>query len=116
MMGMYSRADFAWSFACTCQYRSPASRKPFGRLALVDVIAVRTSSKPIPSLLRSVGFSSTRTAGSDPPPTVTWPTPFTCDRRCARLVEAMSYIWPGVKSSEVSARIITGASAGFTLR
>ena len=87
-----------------------------GRLALVVVIAVRTSSKPMPSLFSSGGFSSTRTAGSEPPPTLTCPTPFICEMRCARLVEAMSYICPRVKRSEVSARIITGASAGFTLR
>jgi hypothetical protein len=85
-------------------------------LALVAVIALLTSSKPMASLLSTVGLSSTRTAGSEPPPTVTCPTPFTCEMRCARLVDAMSYICPGVKRSEVIARIITGASAGFTFR
>ena len=87
-----------------------------GRFAFVEVIAVRTSSKPMESLLRTVGLSSTRTAGSEPPPTVTWPTPFSCEMRCARLVDAMSYIWPRVKRSDVIARIMIGASAGFTLR
>jgi hypothetical protein len=51
-----------------------------------------------------------------PPPTLTWPTPFICEMRCARLVEAMSYICPRLSTSDVSERIITGASAGFTLR
>jgi hypothetical protein len=65
-------------------------------LALVLAIAVRTCSKPMPSLFSTVGLSSTRTAGSEPPPTVTWPTPATCAMRCARTVEAMSYICPRV--------------------
>jgi hypothetical protein len=59
---------------------------------------------------------STRTAGSELPPTVTWPTPCTCESFCASTVEAASYIWPCVLVSEVSARIMIGASAGFTLR
>ena len=40
------------------------------------------------------GLSSTRTAGSELPPTSTWPTPSTCDSFCGRIVEAASYIWP----------------------
>jgi hypothetical protein len=36
--------------------------------------------------------------------------------RWASTVEAMSYIWPRVNFSEVSAMISTGASAGFSLR
>src|SRR3954465_438487 len=66
------------------------------------------------SLFSSVGLSSTRTAGSEPPPTLTWPTPFICEMRCARLVDAMSYICARVYTSDVRDRIITGASAGFT--
>ena len=90
--------------------------KPLGLLALVLAIAVRTSSNVMPRLFISVGWSSTRTEGSEPPPTVTWPTPETCEMRCASTVEAMSYICPRVKRSEVSAMISTGASAGFNLR
>ncbi len=44
------------------------------------------------------------------------PTPATCESFCARMVEAVSYISPVVIVSEVSARIMIGASAGFTLR
>jgi hypothetical protein len=61
-------------------------------------------------------FNSTRTAGNAAPPTWTWPTPETCDTFCASTVEAASYICPRVSVSEVSERIITGASAGLTLR
>ena len=57
-----------------------------------------------------------RTAGKAPPPTLTWPTPSTWDRRWASTVDAASYIWPRVSVSEVSATIMMGASAGFTLR
>ena len=44
---------------------------PFGRLTLVVGMAVRTSSKPMPYLLSVAGLSSTRTAGSELPPTLT---------------------------------------------
>ena len=70
----------------------------------------------MPYLLSAVGFSSTRTAGSELPPTLTWPTPSTWDSFWARMVEAASYIWPRVMLFEVSARIMIGASAGFTFR
>ena len=57
-----------------------------------------------------------RTAGSALPPTVTCPTPSTWDSRCARMVDAASYICPRDSVGEVSARMTIGASAGFTLR
>ena len=114
--GRYSAAVFAWSLARTCQWRSPASSAPFGRLALAAASAVRTSSRPTPYLDRASGLSSTRTAGSELPPTVTWPTPSICESFCARIVDAASYIWPCVFVSDVSVRIMIGASAGFTLR
>ena len=37
------------------------------------------------------GFTSTRTAGSELPPTLTWPTPLTWDSFCANTDDAMSY-------------------------
>ena len=46
----------------------------------------------MPYCVSALGCSSTRTAGSDPPPTVTSPTPVTCATFCASTVEAMSYI------------------------
>ena len=70
----------------------------------------------MPLAASRVGSSSTRTAGSAPPPTVTWPTPSTCESFCASTVEAASYICPRVRMPEVSARIMIGASAGLTLR
>ncbi len=87
-----------------------------GRFALVAARTVRTSSRPIPYLLSACGLSSTRTAGSALPPTDTWPTPSICESFWAMIVEAESYIWPWVIVAEVSARIMIGASAGFTLR
>ena len=56
------------------------------------VRALRTSSRPSPKLFSSVGLTSTRTAGSGPPPTETWPTPFTWESFWARMEEAASYI------------------------
>ena len=61
-------------------------------------------------------MSSTRTAGSELPPMLTVPMPFTCESFCARMVEAASYIRPRDMVDEVSARIRMGASAGLTLR
>ena len=46
----------------------------------------------MPYLFNCDGFSSTRTPGSALPPTITWPTPVTCDSFCAMMVEAASYI------------------------
>lgn len=89
---------------------------PLGLLALVAVMTVRTVSVEMAYLFKAVGFSSTRTAGSDAPPMLTWPTPEICDSFCARMVEAASYSSPRDLVSEVSPRIMIGASAGLTLR
>ena len=70
----------------------------------------------MPYLLSVCGLSSTRTAGNELPPTWTWPTPCNCESFCAMIVEPASYICPCVIVSEVSARIMIGASAGFTFR
>ena len=59
---------------------------------------------------------STRTAGSELPPTTTSPMPSTCDSFCASTVDAASYRSPRVIVSEVRVRIRIGASAGLTLR
>ena len=56
-----------------------------------------------------------RIAGLSPPCTETWPTPVTSLRRCAIMVSARSLIWRTAMVGEVSASVITGASAGFTL-
>ena len=114
--GMYSAAVLAWSLARICQCRSPSSTEPLGRLALAAASAARTSSSATPYLKSVSGFNSTRTAGSELPPTLTCPTPSSCDSFCATIVDAASYIWPCVIVSDVSVRIMIGASAGFTLR
>src|SRR5262249_41571737 len=56
------------------------------------------------------------TSGSAPTPTATCPTPSASESFCCRIDEAASYICPRSTVSEVRARIITGASAGFTFR
>jgi hypothetical protein len=57
---------------------------------LALAIARRTSSSAIPYWASAWGCSSTRTAGSDPPPTVTSPTPLTCATFCLSTVDEMS--------------------------
>ena len=94
---------------------------PVGQLALgpVDVGAastLRTSSRPMPYLCSAVGFSSTRTAGSELPPTKPGRRPppgrasaggwWTPRRTSAR----------GSTCRRSGPRIRIGASAGLTLR
>ena len=61
-------------------------------------------------------LSSTRTVGSELPPTVTCPTPLICASFCAMMDEAASYIWAFVRMGDVSASNMMGESAGFTFR
>ena len=79
-------------------------------------MVLRTSSSPMPYLFSAAGLASTRTAGSELPLTVTCPMPLTCDSFSPRSVVEMSYICPRSNVSDVSAIIITGASAGLILR
>ena len=60
-------------------------------------------------------YSAAHYAGEELPPTLTWPTPFTCASFCASTVDAASYSLPCGRLSEVSAIIMMGASAGLTL-
>jgi hypothetical protein len=83
---------------------------------LVAASTPRTSSSPIPYRLSASGFTSTRTAGNAPPPTITCPTPGTCESFCCRMLDAASYIRPRPSVVEVNARMRIGASAGLTLR
>src|SRR5580700_7748924 len=62
------------------------------------------------------GFTSTRTAGSELPPTVTWPTPLTCDSFCANTEEAMSYNCGLGTTSDSSVISRMGWSAGLIFR
>ena len=89
---------------------------PLGLLALLAWIAARTSSLERPRSLSANGFSSTRTAGSEPPPSSTSPTPGTCASRWLTMLLTASYTCPGVRVSEVSARIRNGCAAGLRLR
>ncbi len=56
-----------------------------------------------------------RMAGLSPPCTETWPTPVTSLSRWAIRVSARSLIWRSEMVGEVSAKVSTGTSAGFTL-
>src|ERR1035438_8740604 len=96
--------------------RRPSDRCPLGVCALAAPKTLRTCSRPMPYLFSAVGFSSTRTLGSEPPPTDTCPTPLTWDSFCAMIVEAASYICPRVRTLEVRASNRMGESAGFTFR
>src|SRR4051812_4020994 len=89
---------------------------PLGRSRLAPLIERRTSSSAMPYCISAYGSSSTRTAGSEPPPTVTSPTPVTWATFCASTVEARSYISLVVRVAEVSARIMIGACDGLILR
>jgi len=80
--GMYSSAFQSWSLVLISQVRSPFVNWPLGRFVLVLPSTARTSPSPMPYLFSASGFSSARTAGSDPPPTFTCPTPSTCDSFC----------------------------------
>ena len=109
------RAADRWSRSPTS--RSPSVSWPFGRLDVGRCSARcarprgRGRSGSAPS-----GFTSTRTAGSELPPTNTCPTPSICESFCCRIDAAASYSRPVLIVSEVSARIRIGASAGLTLR
>src|ERR1039457_3628008 len=83
--------------------RRSSEKCPLGVLAFAPLNAVRTCSRPMPYLFSAVGFSSTRTAGREPPPTVTCPTPVNWASFCAMIVDAASYIWPLVRTAEVRA-------------
>gem|GEM_PF-1279378 len=98
-----------------CQWYWSFSSTPLGRLALALASAVRTSSSDTPRLASAPGSTVTRTAGSELPPTVTSPTPSTCDSFCATMVEARSYIWPWLSVSDVIASVMIGASDGLDL-
>src|SRR5580698_1819375 len=65
---------------------------------------------------RGCGFTSTRTAGSELPPTVTWPTPLTCDSFCANTEDAMSYNCGLGTTSDSSVISRMGWSAGLIFR
>ncbi|MNT26639.1 hypothetical protein D3C72_1622300 [compost metagenome] len=82
-------------------------------MALASV--VRNWSSDTPWLASAPGSTVTRTAGSELPPTVTSPTPSTCASFCATMVEAMSYNWPWLSVSDVSAKVMMGASDGLDL-
>ncbi len=89
---------------------------PFGRRRFAPLIDWRTWSSEMPYWVSACGCSSTRTAGSEPPPTVTSPTPITCATFCASTVDARSYSSLEVAVFEVSASSMIGACEGLILR
>ena len=79
------------------------------------VIAVRTVSLVRPRAAMAWALSFTRTAGRWPPARVTRPTPETWEIFCATRVSTMSSTWVIGMAEEVTARVMIGGSAGFTL-
>jgi hypothetical protein len=79
-------------------------------------MAARTASSDSPMAESRSGSSRTRIAGCSAPLTLTSATPSTWAMRWAITVSATSYRAEVVITSEVSARISTGAAAGFALR
>ena len=57
-----------------------------------------------------------RTAGRWPPVTLTSPTPLICESFCATRTSIRSLTWCSGSVGEVTANVMTGASAGLTLR
>src|ERR1700683_5030376 len=98
------------------QRPSGFEKLPLASFAVCAAIALRTFSSPSPYAKSWVGLMLMRTAGAELPPTDTWPTPVICDSLCSKIVEAASYMAGGGSLSGVSAEIMIGASAGFTLR
>jgi len=66
------------------------SELPFRQIRILPASMVLMSVRLRPKLFRSRGLTSTRTAGSAPPPMLTWPTPWICRSRCCMIVEAAS--------------------------
>ncbi len=89
---------------------------PLGRRTLPLAMVWRTSSSDTPYCSSCCGCSSTRTAGSELPPTWISPTPDTCDSFCARMVEPMSYSSALSSTSDVSESTMIGAWDGLILR
>ena len=86
---------------------------PLGRRTLPLAMVWRTSSSDTPYCSSCCGCSSTRTAGSELPPTWISPTPDTCDSFCAITVEARSYSWLLSSCGEVSDSTMIGACDGL---
>ena len=68
-----------------------------------------------PSAASFCRFACTRTAGRWPPEMLTRPTPESCEIFCAMRVSDRSTSWVMGSVREDTARVMTGASAGFTL-
>ena len=114
--GRYCSASKSWSVAWMVHAVLASASSPLGVFALTVPRAARTCSRLRPIWLRRAGSTRTRTAGLAPPPTMTWPMPSTWESFWARIESAASYMRPTGSTSEVRARIMTGRSAGLTLR
>ncbi|OIQ66892.1 hypothetical protein GALL_515350 [mine drainage metagenome] len=91
------------------------SKLPLAWLTLALVIEVRKSSSDMPYAASDMGLARTRTAGRWPPLMLTRPTPETWEIFCASRVSAKSSTLISGRVREVSASVMMGASAGFTL-
>ena len=114
--GRYCAAVVSWSLAAMLRVCSAPESEPLGEFEVAVESAVRTSSIDRPTPASAPGSTETRTAGCCPPPTVTWPTPDTCEIFCARMVFAVSKSWAIGSVPDVNATIMMGASAGFAFR
>ena len=95
--------------------RRRPSRLPLAVFTLAADMAVRMSSMVRSALARAFGFTLTLMAGRSPPERVTIPTPESWESFCAMRVSARSSRRVMGKMSLVSASVMTGGSAGFTL-
>ena len=112
----YCAAVVSWSLAAMLRVCTWPDKDPFGELAVAVESDARTSSIDRPTPASAPGSTETRTAGCCPPPTVTCPTPDTCEIFCARMVFAVSKSWAIGSVPDVNATIMMGASAGFAFR
>ncbi len=112
---MYSGALDNWSLELIEKARVGPSKVPLAALALAAPMAERTCSMVRPWAAMARGLTWIRTAGRCPPERETRPTPGICEIFCASRWSAMSWTWVMGRVCDVTARVITGASAGFTL-
>ena len=89
---------------------------PLGLFTVADAITPRTSSMVRPMAARRAGSTCTRIAGFCWPPISTCATPATCESCCEITFSAKSSTSVMGSSSDCTARIRMGLSAGFTLR
>lgn len=96
--------------------RCGPSRLPLGWLTLAWVTTRRTSASVSRCAASAWGSTWMRTAGRWPPATLTSPTPLIWDSFCATRTSIRSRTRGSGSVGDVTASVITGASAGLILR